>query len=72
VNYQEGIHIAESILEDIPSIPEEGEEFAESVEEKVQSMREWMEEKEWVTPAMAAALRNMREGVDKWLRPRRT
>jgi len=68
MSYEEAMELADDILSDLDDIPERGEEFADSVREKVESMRIWIEENEKVTPLMIVALENMRQGVDRWLR----
>jgi hypothetical protein len=49
-------------------LPEEAEDFASSVEEKVLSMKEWITDKKHVTEKMIKALVNMQSGIDKWNR----
>jgi hypothetical protein len=64
---KEAITLADSMLEDIETLPPEASEFAESVGDKVRSMKEWMEKSGRTTDKMVTALQNMRGGLDKWL-----
>jgi len=68
MDHEEAIEYADEILSDLDNLPERAEEFAESVREKVEGMKDWMEEHQAVTEKMVAALQNIRGGVDKWLR----
>ena len=73
LDVDEALALCSDILGDIDLVPEEGEDFASSVEEKVTSMREWIEDAQRVTEPMSDALQNMRRGLDNWLRaPRRS
>jgi hypothetical protein len=55
------------ILNDMDEMPEEAEDFAESVKLKVGSMLESIEKYGSATPKMLMALENMRHGQLKWL-----
>jgi len=55
------------ILDDMDDMPEEAEDFAESVKLKVGSMLESIERHGSATPKMLTALENMRHGQLKWL-----
>ena len=55
------------ILNDMDDMPEEGEDFAESVKLKVGSMMESIEKYGSATSKMVSALENMRHGQLKWL-----
>lgn len=55
------------ILDDMDNMPDGSEEFAESVELKVKSMQESIEQRGSATPKMLLALENMRHGQLKWL-----
>jgi len=68
VEAEEALELCESILNDLEELPEEAEDFAASVGEKVSGMQEWIEEKDFVTDKMAEALKNMRHAVDRWRR----
>lgn len=58
----------ESILEKLDDIPDRGQDFAESVREKVESIQAWVEEHGDATQAQLDALQNMEDGVDRWIR----
>lgn len=45
-----------------------GFDFFSSVEEKVESMKIWIEENDKVTPKMVKALEGMRDGVARWIK----
>lgn len=57
----------EEILAAIDDLPERAADFAASVKEKVESIRDWIEAQETVTSAQCAALDNMERGVHAWL-----
>lgn len=74
----EAIDLCDEILEDLGKVRgavEEGrisnaqaaEEFVESVEEKVEDMREWIDANSRCTEGQARALNRMAEGTRKWL-----
>ncbi len=48
-------------------VPEAGEEFAWSIKERLQGMREFAETKERVTAKMVAAMENMSAAIERWL-----
>jgi len=56
------------ILKSIPEVPEEGQDFAYSVEEKVLGIMEWITENKRVTELQEIALENMSNGIAKWIR----
>jgi len=43
------------------------QEFATSVKEKLESMREFILNHKWFTPKQKKAIDNMSSGVDKWV-----
>lgn len=63
----DAIDLCERILTDIDEIPERGWDFAESVREKVEGIKDWVLEHDTVTEPQADSLKNMEEGVGKWL-----
>jgi phage shock protein A len=65
---QRAIRQCESILSDCQEIPERGEDFAEGVIEKVESIQSWIEENRHVTDPQLTALDNMEGAVGKWIR----
>jgi hypothetical protein len=42
-------------------------DFCDGVQPKLESMRDWIDEHQRVTPAMAVAIANMAAGVERWL-----
>jgi hypothetical protein len=65
---KEALALCDRILGRIEDLPERAFEFGASVEERVTSMRRWIDEKKHVTPKMQASLENTLAGVKKWLR----
>jgi hypothetical protein len=61
------IEFCDELLEDARTLPERAEDFATSIVEKVEDMKEWIEMNWRVTEGIANALENMRAGVDRWL-----
>jgi hypothetical protein len=57
----------EAALADVPDLPDRAEEFANSVDEKLRSIHEWVTEHDHITDAQQDAVANMISGVDKWL-----
>lgn len=68
MDYEEAIELCDEILASLEDLPEQAEDFSDSVYEKVTSMRVWIEENERVTDKMISALENIQAGVSKWLR----
>jgi len=65
---REALKLCDLILSRIEDLPERAFEFGASVEERVTSMRQWIDEKKHVTPKMKASLDNTYAGIKKWLR----
>jgi len=63
-SYDEKVDKALELIEDLP---EEAEEFGQSVMEKLESMQMWMQDKEHVTEKMKSAVDNMCAGLDNWM-----
>lgn len=57
----------EEILGKIDELPERAEDFAASVQEKVEDIARWIEDSEKVTEAQCVALDNIQAGVEAWL-----
>jgi hypothetical protein len=49
-------------------VPERGEDFAGSVRERVESIKEYVEEHDSISPGQQQALDSMEDGVARWLR----
>lgn len=64
---REALELCESILSMCDEVPEGGEEFVCSIREKVESIQEFVDEKNRVSPAQLNALKNMESGVGRWL-----
>ena len=54
-------------VSDAEDIPERGEDFADSVMEKIESMMKTVEKTERVSDNQWGALQRMHEGILKWL-----
>lgn len=59
--------IQEVLDEVLPEIPEAGSDFADSVEAKLVSIRDFAEEHQHVTDAQFAAAHNMMAAARRWL-----
>ena len=64
--WEAALETAAEIMTAIADIPERGEDFANSVEEKVTNMSIWIEDNQHVTEKMEKALDNMLAGALKW------
>lgn len=64
----EELEQCDRILALCDDVPERGEEFAESVRGKVESIRDWIEEHGEATEAQQQALDNMEEAVGRWIK----
>jgi len=60
------VDLCKEILTELDGLPEQAEIFQASIEERVLSMQEWIEENSHVTPKQVSALENMMRGVKKW------
>ena len=67
-DYKAALGLCTEILDLLPELPERAESFSASVEEKVLSMKERIEETKTVSPKMLSALENMKAGAEKWMR----
>ena len=67
-DWMEAVQLCDKILEDIEELPEQAEEFGEGVSEKVNGIKAWVTEQEYVTPKQMDALNNFERGVSKWKR----
>lgn len=70
---KEAIELCDEILDMIEDDIDEkaydrGFDFFSSVQEKVKSMKIWIEENDKVTPKMVRSLEGMRDGVAKWIK----
>lgn len=60
---RETIAMCETVAEN----NEKGEDFANSVKGKIESMLEWSEKNSKMTEKMASSIRNMNGAVQKWM-----
>ena len=65
-DWEAAIELCKELTAELADLPERAEDFAASVEEKVLSIQEWIEENKHVTPKQLEALNNMQFGVRKW------
>jgi len=66
-SWQDVLANIEQALEQIPDLPERAEDFANSVDEKLCSIHEWITENEHVTEPQETAVANMIAAIDRWL-----
>ncbi len=52
----------------LDGLSEAAYDFAVSVEEKLSSMAEWIEQNEHITPKQILAIQNMKAGIERWQR----
>lgn len=64
----EALEIIDHIKSMIEDLPARALEFGESVQEKCESIAEWIEKHGSVTAGQMTALRNMASGVERWLK----
>lgn len=65
-DWQRAIADIDAALSDIDDIPEAGQDFASSVQEKLEGMRRWIEDNGKVTEKMLLAIDNMHSGILRW------
>lgn len=68
MSVDEALALCDELLGKIEDLPSRAADFAESVEEKIKSIREWIEEHDDVTDNQVRALENMGAGIDRWQR----
>lgn len=68
MSVEEAINLINELLDEkIPELPERAEEFADSVSEKLSSMKTTILRSSRVTEPQATAIRNMEQGISNWL-----
>lgn len=67
-DWEDCIGDIDEALSNLSGLPEAAADFAASVEEKLTSIREWVEDNEHVTEAQEDAVDNMAAGIRKWMR----
>jgi hypothetical protein len=68
IDWEAAVELCKELTAELADLPERAENFAASVEEKVLSIQEWIEENKHVTTKQLEALQNMQSGVSRWLR----
>lgn len=58
--------LSRKIISSSRDLPEEAEDFAVNVREKAESINQFIQKNDYVTPKQIQALENMMEGVDRW------
>ena len=66
-NVPEVVEFCESLLEKIEELPDEAEDFSDSVRRRVEGILEWVEDKQTFTQNQRRALYNIDDGVERWL-----
>jgi hypothetical protein len=64
---EEAQQLVDEILTLVDDLPEQAEEFGDSVRDKAMDISEFIEDRNHVTSGQLQALRNMREGIARWL-----
>jgi hypothetical protein len=67
-DWEDAIELCKELLAELADLPVRAENFVASVEEKILSIMEWIEENEHVTDKQLQAIRNMMSGAIKWRR----
>ncbi len=57
----------DGMLESLDDLPDRAIEFREGVEEKLESMNQWIIKNKHITDKMAEAIANIAGAIDKWL-----
>ena len=66
-DWEDVVEFCEGILSDVDELPERAGDFAESVRDRVEGIKEFIEENRRFTQNQYDALANMHNGVHKWL-----
>ena len=67
MDWEAFVESAQEALDAAEDIPRSGVHFRDSVQQKIEDMKDWAEENERVTEVMWTALENMRNGIERWL-----
>lgn len=67
-SFEEALGLVDEIQDALGELPEEAEDFADGVEKRSQSIGEWVEKNNHVTPGQMTALQNMLDGCHRWIR----
>jgi hypothetical protein len=67
VSWEEAVWALEILLDDLDDIPDAGWDFADSVRESAESMKDWIEENEHVTERQLETIENWQVAVSKWI-----
>jgi hypothetical protein len=64
--FEDALALCDEIQEILEELPEKAQKFRNSVESKVQDMRDWIAEHQHCTPKQYEALKNMKKGAEAW------
>ena len=67
-DWEDALEEITEALGDLVELPERAEEFACSVQEKLQDIGCWIGDNQHVTDGQLAAISNMRSGIDRWMK----
>lgn len=67
--WEDALALCATVLDILPDLPERADDFRESVKEKVESIADWIADREHVTDEQVKALQNMKHGCEAWLCP---
>lgn len=65
-DWEAALTTIEEIRARMSDLPEQAEEFSASIEEKLESFAEWIDENEHVTSKMETAIENISRAVARW------
>ena len=66
--WEDAVEQCKELIAELADLPEQAEDFVDSVETKVLGIQEWIEEHKVVTHKQTEALENMQRGAQKWKR----
>lgn len=58
----------EELLDLLESLPSAADDFAASASETIESIADWIDENEYVSPAQCVAIDNIQTGAESWQR----
>lgn len=64
--WEEWLERIREATDDASGLPDQADDFADSVTEKLEDIQAWVEEFEHITEAQAMAVENMEAGIGKW------
>lgn len=64
--WEDALDMIDEALCEVEDLPDNAADFAESVEEKLRNLDEWISDNEHVTASQFAAIENMAAGIRRW------